>query len=49
MNGNPNKLADNNFMDSLMSELKQKKFGTVPARRRPARQDLFDNFDREQK
>jgi hypothetical protein len=36
-------------MDSLMTELKQKKFGTVPAKRQKIRQGLFDNNDREVK
>jgi hypothetical protein len=36
-------------MDSLMIELKQKKFATVPAKRQRLRQDLFDNFDRDEK
>jgi hypothetical protein len=34
-------------MDSLMTELKQKKFATTPARRRRPRQGLFDNDERE--
>jgi len=37
-------------MDSLMTELKQKRFATVPARRqRKPIQGLFDNDDREVK
>jgi hypothetical protein len=36
-------------MDSLMTELKQNRFATVPARRRRPRQGLFDNDDREVK
>ncbi len=36
-------------MDSLMTELKQRKFATVPARRRRPRQGLFDNDDRDEK
>jgi hypothetical protein len=43
------KSKQNNFMDSLMNELKQKKFATVPARRQRARPGLFDNDDREVK
>jgi hypothetical protein len=39
---------ENNFMDSLMAELKQKKFATTPARRQRIRPGLFDN-DREVK
>ncbi|CAF1967434.1 unnamed protein product [Rotaria magnacalcarata] len=46
---NVNKAADNNFMDSLMTELKQKKFTTVPARRRRACLDLLNASDREYK
>ncbi|CAF0997782.1 unnamed protein product [Rotaria magnacalcarata] len=46
---NVNKAADNNFMDSLMTELKQKKFTTVPARRRRACLDLLNTSDREYK
>jgi hypothetical protein len=42
------KTDENNFMDSLMAELKQKKFATVPARRQRIRPGLFDN-DREVK
>ncbi|CAF1232895.1 unnamed protein product [Adineta ricciae] len=45
---NTNKLVENNFMDSLMTELKQKKFATAPRVRRP-RRGLFDNDDREVK
>ncbi|CAF3576102.1 unnamed protein product [Rotaria socialis] len=46
---NMNKAADDNFMDSLMTELKQKKFTTVPARRRRACLDLLNTSDREYK
>ncbi|CAF0789390.1 unnamed protein product [Rotaria sordida] len=48
-NDNMNKLTDNHFMDSIMIELKQKKFSTVPARRRRLRPDLTDLNDREYK
>ncbi|CAF0934322.1 unnamed protein product [Rotaria sordida] len=48
-NDNMNKLTDNHFMDSIMIELKQKKFSTVPARRRRLRPDLSDLNDREYK
>jgi hypothetical protein len=34
-------------MDSLMTELKQKKYATVPARRQRPRPGLFDNNERE--
>ncbi|CAF0774445.1 unnamed protein product [Adineta steineri] len=45
INGNlMNKTTDNNFMDSLMTELKQNKFATTPRRRRP-RLGLFDDGD----
>ncbi|CAF2466390.1 unnamed protein product [Rotaria sp. Silwood2] len=44
-----NKLADNNFMDSLITEFKQKKFATVPTRRHRPRPDLSGLNDREVK
>lgn len=45
---NPNKLPENNFMDSLMTELKQRKFATAPRPRRP-RRGLFDDDERDVK
>ncbi|CAF0948549.1 unnamed protein product [Rotaria sp. Silwood1] len=48
-NNKNNKLVDINFMDSLMIELKQKKFSTVPVRRRRPRPDLLNLNDRELK
>lgn len=43
------KSAQNNFMDSLMMELKQKKFATVPARRHHPRPGIVDLQNREYK
>ena len=45
----PKQLGQNNLMDSLMSDLRQNKFATVPARRLRARPGLFDNIDRDAK
>jgi hypothetical protein len=45
-----NKPGGHNFMDSLMTELKQRKFATVPARRQRSRPGLpFDKDDQEPK
>ena len=41
-NENLNKMPNNNFMDSLLTELKQRKFATVPANRPRQRPALFD-------
>jgi len=43
----PMKNNENNFVDSLMTELRSNKFATVPVRRQRSRPGLFDNSNRD--